>query len=175
MVGNANESQTDHSSDMSLPCQTVSWPAGNLRSRIVLCTAFAHIGNRPDNLDVHSARYDGCSANRILPRPQFPHHRLVNDYHDAIVRKIIPADIAAFNQAHSHRLQITRRDDVNECRNVIEGITLLLPFAEIPQLRLRLIGKLSDMPADSTPGMIRLRLGDFLPDSCPFAAFPPSS
>ena len=58
--------------------------------------------------------------------PQFPRDRLINDDYGSIVGNIVPVEIPAFNQAHSHCLQVARRNNVYEHRNVIESITLLL-------------------------------------------------
>src|SRR5215472_13511080 len=83
------------------------------------------VGDYTDHLGVHSARY-GCASSGILSGPQFPCGCLIEDDYGSVVGKIVPSEIAAFNQPHSHRLQVARRNDVNEYRNVSEGIGLLL-------------------------------------------------
>ena len=60
---------------------------------------------------------------------------------------VLPTYVAARDQVHSHGFEIAGRDDVNE---YVDEIAV----REFLRTQGRLIGRLSDMPAASTPGII---------------------
>src|SRR5262249_45669876 len=99
--------------------------------------------------------------------------RLVEDDYRSIARKVVPGEVAAFHQAHSHRLQVAGRNDVNEHGNVIDGIQLLLTFggdAPTPvPAHGQVVGYASRLDARNHQTSAR----DFMPDRRPLRRISP--
>src|SRR5208337_745929 len=96
----------------------------HLPSGAVFGIGFTPISNHADHARIPAG--DFCNAaNRVLPRPQFPRHRFVDDNHWLAFGSILPTDVAAPKQAHTYRLEVAGRNDVD--KGALKFPTVIVP------------------------------------------------
>src|SRR6185437_2057574 len=73
--------------------------------------------------------------------PESPGDRLVDDDYVPVIDDVVPADIATFQQPHSHGPEITWRHNVDEYRKEVGVFGFLLAFCRDPPTAIAAHGK----------------------------------